>query len=163
MTVRRVERELRTAFSTPSPPPADVPAPMPPHIQWAEWRTEPGTGHTDYRCGPRTLVVRGSADATWPLTGDAAHATDRTDGPVGSSLGSAVDGNATVPVTGLLMAAAQPLETRYTAHQQHTNRELAGPIRLTGGLASTRQQLTPAAAESRPHLGLVSGTPAGLT
>ena len=111
---------------------------MPPHIQGAERRTGLGTKHTDHRWGPRQLVVGGPAGAAWLLTGGAAHPADRTDGRVGSPVGSVVDGDATVPVTGLLAAAAQPPETGHLADQH----QLAGPIRLTGGPASAQQQLT---------------------
>ncbi|WP_203782669.1 hypothetical protein [Paractinoplanes rishiriensis] len=83
---------------------------MPPHIQGAERRTERRAQTTGSRWGLRVLVVGGLAGAAWLLTGAAAHAADRSDGPVGSLLGSVVDGDVTAPVSGLLSSATRPLE-----------------------------------------------------
>jgi hypothetical protein len=66
----------------------------------------------------RLLVVGGLAGAAWLLTGAAAQAADRADGPTGSLLGAVVDGDATAPVSGLLNVAAQPLEA-VPAHHKH--------------------------------------------
>ena len=183
MTGQGVERTPRTAYPVPFVPPVGVSALMPPHIQGAERRTESRARHT--RWGLRALVVGGLAGAAWLLTGAAAHAADRADGPTGPLLGSVVDGGAIVPVTGLLTAAAQPLEAVNPAQQHHVLagvldvprrvltrpaealtevihghtgtpadlalggvdrvlREVAGPIRLTGGPTITRQLLTSA-------------------
>lgn len=191
MTGLGVER-LRTAFPL-SVPPAGVSALMPPHIQGAERRT----GHRDRRArwGWRVLVVGGLAGAAWLLTGAAAHAADRTDGPTGSLLRSIVGDGESSPVSGLLTAAAQPLESvsPVSQHQvvaavvdvprsvltgpakrhgdqdhdharstidtavgavDHALGEVAGPIRLTGGPATTRQLLAsltePAVSDSLP-------------
>jgi hypothetical protein len=182
MTGWVVEREMRTACPWPSVPSTGVATSLPPHIQGAERRTEHRAGHTDYRWNLRVLVDDGPAGAAWLLTGGAAHAADRTDEPVGSPLGSVVDGAAAPPVTGIRTAAVQPLETVHPAHQhvatelievarrvparitqsldeighgQSRNRmdaaidgsdqvlrELAGPIRLTGGPASAQHHST---------------------
>ncbi|MFD0519181.1 hypothetical protein [Paractinoplanes durhamensis] len=83
---------------------------MPPHIQGAERRRS--------RWGLRLLVVGGLAGAAWLLSGAAAHAADRADEPSGSLLGAIVGGDVTAPVSGLLTAAAQPLET-VPAHKHH--------------------------------------------
>ena len=115
MTGQGVERTPRTAYPMPSVPPAGVSALMPPHIQGAERRTESRARRT--RWGLRALVVGGLAGAAWLLTGAAAHAADRADGPTGPLLGSVVDGGAIAPVTGLLTAAARPLEAVVPAHQ----------------------------------------------
>jgi len=196
MTGQGVERTRRTAYPAPVVSPAGVSALMPPHIQGAERRTESRARHT--RWGLRALVVGGLAGAAWLLTGAAAHAADRADGPTGPLLGSVVDGGAIAPVTGLLTAAAQPLETVTPAHKRHVVadvldvprrlmtrpaetltevtqghtgtpadlalggvdqvlRKIAGPIRLTGGPAITRQLLTratvPAVRTPRPAAG----------
>jgi len=172
---------LRTAFPL-SVPPAGVSALMPPHIQGAERRT--GNRARRTRWGLRVLVVGGLAGAAWLLTGAAAHAADRTDGPTGSLLGSVVGDGESSPVSGLLTAAAQPLESVSPVHEHHVVAgvldvprqvltrpakrhgdrnhdhartpigaavgavghvlgEVAGPIRLTGGPATTRQLLAP--------------------
>ena len=81
MTGLGVER-MRTAFPLPFVPPAGVSVLMPPHIQGAERRTERRARRI--RWGLRVLVVGGLAGAAWLLTGAAAHAADRTDGPTGS-------------------------------------------------------------------------------
>jgi hypothetical protein len=191
MTGLGVER-LRTAFPL-SVPPAGVSALMPPHIQGAERRTERRERRT--RWGLRVLVVGGLAGAAWLLTGAAAHAADRTDGPTGSLLGSIVGDGESSPVSGLLTAAAQPLESVSPVHQHHVVAavldlprqvltrpakrhgdkdhdhartpvdvavgavdhvlgEVAGPIRLTGGPATTHQLLAspaePAVSDSFP-------------
>ena len=177
MTGLGVER-LRTAFPL-SVPPAGVSALMPPHIQGAERRTERRARRT--RWGLRVLVVGGLAGAAWLLTGAAAQAADRADGPTGSSLGSIVGDGESSGVSGLLTAAAQPLESvspvrthhvhEHHVHERHVhdnrvvstvldlprqvlNRpavdavdhvvgEVAGPLRLTGGPATTQQLLAP--------------------
>lgn len=169
MTGLGVERSPRAAYPSVS---ADASAPMPPHIQGAERQRS--------RWAMRLLVVGGLAGAAWLLTGAAAHAADRADGPDGSLLGSVVDGDA-LPVTGLLTAAAQPLEA-VPAHKHHVVadilevpqrvltrpvetvseithdgtgttvdaaaggidtvlREVAGPLRLTGGPRTTQRQI----------------------
>ncbi|WP_213006453.1 hypothetical protein [Paractinoplanes toevensis] len=84
--------------------------PLPPHIQGAERQRS--------RWGLRLLVVGGLAGAAWLLTGTAAQAADRADEPSGSLLGAVLGGDVTAPVTDLLSAAAQPLET-VPAHQHH--------------------------------------------
>jgi hypothetical protein len=116
MTGLGVER-MRTAFPRPFQPPAGVSALMPPHSQGAERRTETRTRST--RWGLRVLVVGGLAGAAWLLTGAAAHAADRTDGPTGSLLGSVVGVGDAAPVTGLLTAAVQPLESVSPVHAHH--------------------------------------------
>ena len=110
MTGLTVERLWRAA-SPSSPFPARVSTPLPPHIQGAERRRS--------RWGLRLLVVGGLAGAAWLLTGAAAHAADRPGEPDGSLLGAVVGGDAIVPVSGLLTAAAQPLEALPAHHQQH--------------------------------------------
>src|SRR5689334_17036665 len=110
MTGLTVER-LRRAASPSSPFLARVSTPLPPHIQGAERRRS--------RWGLRLLVVGGLAGAAWLLTGAAAHAADRTGEPDGSLLGAIVGADATAPVSGLLTAAAQPLEAVPAHHQQH--------------------------------------------
>ena len=110
MTGLAVERLWRAA-SPSSPSPAEVSTPLPPHIQGAERQRS--------RWGLRLLVVVGLAGAAWLLTGAAAHAADRTGEPDGSLLGAVVGGDATAPVSGLLAAAAQPLEAVPAHHQQH--------------------------------------------
>jgi hypothetical protein len=119
MTGQGVERTPRTAYPDPSVSPTGVSSLMPPHIQGAERRSERRAGHTGSRWGLRALVIGGLAGAAWLLTGAAAHAADRDPGPVGPLIGSIVDGGATAPVTGLLQAAAQPLETVGPAHKHH--------------------------------------------
>src|SRR3954451_10927251 len=101
MTGLGVER-MRTAFPLPFVPPAGVSALMPPHIQGAERRTERRAGRT--RWGLRVLVVSGLAGAAWLLTGAAAQAADRTDGPTGSLLGSVAGFGDADGVSGLLTA-----------------------------------------------------------
>jgi hypothetical protein len=181
MTGLGVER-LRTAFPMPSVLPAGVSALMPPHIQGAERRTE-RRDRRRTRWGLRVLVVGGLAGAAWLLTGAAAHAADPADGPTGSLLGSIVGDGESVRVSGLLTAAAQPLESVSPVHQHHVVAavlgvpgrvltrpaekhgekdchdhartpidtavgavdhvlgEVSGPIRLTGGPATTQQLL----------------------
>jgi hypothetical protein len=179
------ERTWCAARPTPSVMPTGAATPLPPHIQGAERRSERRARHTGSRWGLRVLVVGGLAGAAWLLTGAAAHAADRgDDGPTGSLLGSVVDGDVTAPVSGLLTAAAQPLEAVPAHHHRHhvvadilevpqrvltrpaeavsevardpsgttvdtasggvgtVLREVAGPLRLTGGPASTQQRLT---------------------
>ena len=173
MTGLAVERLWRAA-SPSSPSPAEVSTPLPPHIQGAERRRS--------RWGLRLLVVGGLAGTAWLLTGAAAHAADRADEPDGSWLGAIVGGDATAPVSGLLTAAAQPLEAGPAHHQQHrvvsdilavpqrvlarpaetvsevahdptgttvdtakggvglVLRQVAGPLRLTGGSAPAPQR-----------------------
>src|SRR3954467_6307546 len=96
-----VELVGRAALSS-SFSPAEVSTPLPPHIQGAERRRS--------RWGLRLLVVGGLAGAAWLLTGAAAHAADPNGEPDGSLLGAVFGGDATAPVSGLLTAAAQPLE-----------------------------------------------------
>ena len=117
MTGPGVECMPHTAYPMPSVSPAGISTLMPPHIQGAERRTESRARRT--RWGLRVLVVGGLAGAVWLLTGAAAHAADRADGPTGPLLGSVVGGDATMPVTGLLRAAAQPLETVTPTHEHH--------------------------------------------
>lgn len=116
MTGLGVER-MRTAFPLPFVPPAGVSTLMPPHIQEAERRTERRARRT--RWGLRVLVLGGLAGAAWLLTGAAAHAADRADGPTGSLLGSVVGDGDISPVPGLLTAAAQPLEFVSPVHEHH--------------------------------------------
>jgi hypothetical protein len=137
MTGLGVER-MRTAFPLPSVRPAGVSALMPPHIQGAERRTENRARRT--RWGLRVLVVGGLAGAAWLLTGAAAHAADRADGPTGSLLGSIVGDGESSPVSGLLTAAAQPLESVSPVHEHHVvaavldipRQALAGPANKHG-------------------------------
>jgi hypothetical protein len=188
MTGSGVER-MRTAFPLPSGPPAGVSALMPPHIQGAERRTEHRARRT--RWGLRVLVVGGLAGAAWLLTSAAAYAADRADGPTGSLLGSILGDGESSPVSGLLTAAAQPLESISPVHEHHVVAavldiprralagplerhgakshdhtrtsidaaagavdhvpgEVAGPIRLTGGSATTRQLLASPASSAPP-------------
>ncbi|MBB4696060.1 hypothetical protein [Paractinoplanes abujensis] len=65
------------------------------------------------------LVVGGLAGAAWLLTGAAAQAADRADGPDGSLLGSVTGFDVASPVTDLLQAAVQPLENTRPAHHDH--------------------------------------------
>jgi hypothetical protein len=173
MTGWGVERVLRAAYLSPSVSPTAASTPLPPHIQGAERRRS--------RWGLRLLVVGGLAGAAWLLTGAAAQAADRADEPSGSLLGAVLDGDVTAPVSGLLTAAAQPLEAS-PAHKHHVVadvlevpqrvltrpaatisevthgatgtdvdtvtdgvgtvlREVAGPLRLTGGPASDQQRI----------------------
>jgi hypothetical protein len=107
--------------------------PLPPPSQEAERRTERHSRRIGYaRWGLRALVVGGLAGAAWLLTGAAAQAADRADVPVGTLLGSALDGSivdssasngssvadrsfldlgtTAAPVRSVLKAAARPLE-----------------------------------------------------
>ena len=118
MTGSGVERMPRTAYPLPFPP-AGASTPLPPHIQGAERQSERRARRTGLRWSVRVLVVGGLAGAAWLLTGSAAHAADRADGPDGSLLGSLVGGEATAPITGLLQAAVQPLEDAEPAAHQH--------------------------------------------
>jgi len=185
MTGLGVERMPRTACPQPSGSLAGVFSPLPPPIQGAERPTERRAGRTGFRWALRALVVGGLAGAAWLLTGAAAQAADRVDGPVGSLLGAVVESDTTAPVTGLLTAAAQPLELTRPAHQHRHHivtdildvprrvlarpakaldevahepggttvdaviggadqvlREVAGPLRLTGGSTATQHRLT---------------------
>ncbi|WP_127505199.1 hypothetical protein [Actinoplanes solisilvae] len=117
MTGSGVERTLRTAYPSPLPP-AGASTPLPPHIQGAERRSERRTRSVAMRWGLRVLVVGGLTGAAWLLTGTAAQAADRVDGPDGSLLGSVVGDDVTSPVIGLLKAAAQPLENTRPAHHE---------------------------------------------
>ncbi|WP_030440905.1 hypothetical protein [Actinoplanes subtropicus] len=130
MTGLAVERLWRAA-SPSSPSPAEVSTPLPPHIQGAERRRS--------RWGLRLLVVGGLAGAAWLLTGAAAHAADRTGEPDGSLLSAVVGGDATAPVSGLLAAAAQPLEAEPAHRQQHhiVSDILAVPQRVLARPAET--------------------------
>ena len=118
MTGSGVERMPRTAYPLPFPP-AGASTPLPPHIQGAERQSERRARRTGLRWSVRVLVVGGLAGAAWLLTGSAAHAADRADGPDGSLLGSLVGGEATAPITGLLQAAVQPLEDAEPASHRH--------------------------------------------
>jgi hypothetical protein len=119
MTGPGAERAARVASPSPSVPPAGDPTPMPPHIQEAERRSGNRARHTGVRWGLRVLVVGGLAGAAWLLTGASAQAADRADGPDGSLLGSVVGFDAIAPVSGLLQAAAQPLEHARPAYHEH--------------------------------------------
>ena len=134
MTGLAVER-LRRAASPSSPSPAVVSTPLPPHIQGAERRRS--------RWGLRLLVVGGLADAAWLLTGAAAHAADRPGEPDGSLLGAVVGGDAIMPVSGLLTAAAQPLEAVPVRHQKHqvVSDILAVPQRVLARPAETLSEV----------------------
>jgi hypothetical protein len=127
MTGLGVER-MRATFPLPVPP-AGVSALMPPHIQGAERRTERRA-----RWGLRVLVVGGLAGAAWLLTGAAAQAADRADGPTGSLLGSIVGGGESAGASGLLTAAVQPLESVSPVHQHHVVADVLdlAPSALTG-------------------------------
>jgi hypothetical protein len=143
MTGSGVERTPRTAYPLPSVAPAGVSPLMPPHIQGAERRTERRVRTTGSRWGLRALVIGGLAGAAWLLTGTAAHAADRDAEPTGSLFGSVVDGDATMPVTGLLQAAVQPLETVRPAHQHHIVADiLEVPHRVLSRPARTGDQVT---------------------
>jgi hypothetical protein len=135
MTGLAVERLWRAASSS-SFSPAEVSPPLPPHIQGAERRRS--------RWGLRLLVVGGLAGAAWLLTGAAANAADRMDEPDGSLLGAVVGGDAIAPVSGLLTAAAQPLEAVPAGHRQYhllsdilavPQRVLARPARTVSKVA----------------------------
>ncbi|WP_250031931.1 hypothetical protein [Paractinoplanes maris] len=140
MTGSGVERTLRAAYPLPAPP-AGFSTPLPPPIQGAERRPESRARHTGRRWGLRVLVVGGLAGAAWLLTGSAAQAADRADEPDGSLLGSLVGADATSPVTGLLQAAAQPLEYTGPAHHERhfvpdildlPELVLTGPVTMAG-------------------------------
>jgi hypothetical protein len=118
MTGQEAERTPHAAYLDTCMPPAGSSTLMPPPSQGAERQMERRARRT--RWGLRTLVVGGLAGAAWLLTGAAAHAADRTDGPTGSLLGSVVGSDAVSPVTSLLMAAAQPLESTGPAHEHHS-------------------------------------------
>jgi len=133
MTGLAVER-LRRAASPSSPSPAEVSTPLPPHIQGAERRRS--------RWGLRLLVVGGLAGAAWLLTGAAAHAADRPGEPDGSLLGAVVGGDAIAPVSGLLTAAAQPLEAVPVRHQHQVVSDiLAVPQRVLARPAETLSEV----------------------
>ncbi|MEU4245133.1 hypothetical protein [Actinoplanes sp. NPDC026619] len=122
MTGWGIERASRAANPAPSVSPTAVSTPLPPHIQGAERRRS--------RWGLRLLVVGGLAGAAWLLTGAAAQAADRADEPSGSLLGAVMDGDVTAPVSGLLTAAAQPLEIT-PAHERHAVADvIAAPLRV---------------------------------
>lgn len=138
MTGLGAERASRVAYPSLSAPPAGDPTPLPPHIQGAERWPGNRAQHTGARWGLRVLVVGGLAGAAWLLTGAAAQAADRADGPDGSLLGSVTGTDVTSPVTGLLQAAVQPLEnTRPAHHDRHVvadildvpRQALAHPVR----------------------------------
>ncbi|SNY63158.1 hypothetical protein [Paractinoplanes atraurantiacus] len=127
----------RTAHLPIVPPTGDS-TPVPPHIQGAEWRSEGrARRHTGSRWGLRVLVVGGLAGAAWLLTGAAAHAADRVDGPDGSLLGSVIGADTTAPVTGLLQAAVQPLEAERPDHERHLTDILDVPQRVLSHPAET--------------------------
>jgi hypothetical protein len=168
MTVWRVERTSRAAF--PAPPVASTGdrSLMPPPSQGAERRTERRARRAGSRWGLRALVIGGLAGAAWLLTGTAAHAADHDPAAAGSSLlGSVVARDTAQPVTTILQAAAQPLESDRPAHRHHDTvsllpalpvlheaashhstgatgpsvvrviRGITGPLRLTGGPADS--------------------------
>ncbi|WP_433299568.1 hypothetical protein ACQP2F_00150 [Actinoplanes sp. CA-030573] len=193
MTGLGVERVARAACPPPSVRPTDVSPSLPPLIQKAERRRS--------RWGLRLLVVGGLAGAAWLLTGAAAHAADRSDEPTGSLLGAVVGSDATAPVSGLLTAAAQPLEA-VPAHHKHdvvadlldvpkrvltrpvetvgkvahgstgttvdaatggvdaVLREVAGPLRLTGGPTDTPQRIIAAVTDKAVIPGVERPEPA---
>ncbi|MFF5084757.1 hypothetical protein ACFY36_47610 [Actinoplanes sp. NPDC000266] len=131
---------VRSHATLPGPivPPAGDSTPVPPHIQGAEWRTESrARRHTGSRWGLRVLVVGGLAGAAWLLTGAAAHAADRVDGPDGSLLGSVIGADTTAPVTGLLQAAVQPLEAERPDHERPLTDILDVPRRVLSHPAET--------------------------
>ncbi|MEV4350863.1 hypothetical protein AB0J83_40930 [Actinoplanes sp. NPDC049596] len=133
----------RTACPLPSVPPAGDSSPVPPHIQGAEWRTESrARRHTGSRWGLRVLVVGGLAGAAWLLTGAAAHAADRVDGPDGSLLGSVIGADTTTPVTDLLQAAVEPLEAERPDHERHMTDILDVPRRVLSHPAETVDEVT---------------------
>ncbi|GAA0474713.1 hypothetical protein GCM10010167_34850 [Paractinoplanes deccanensis] len=135
----------RTKLPLPFAPPTGDSSPVPPHIQGAEWRTESrARRRTGSRWGLRVLVVGGLAGAAWLLSGAAAQAADRVDGPDGSLLGSVVGGDATSPVTGLLQAAVQPLEAeRPDHHERHVVTDILDvPRRVLSHPAETADEVT---------------------
>ncbi|XVU25517.1 hypothetical protein ACQPZJ_00150 [Actinoplanes sp. CA-054009] len=134
----------RTARPLPIVPPTGDSTPVPPHIQGAEWRTESrARRHTGSRWGLRVLVVGGLAGAAWLLTGAAAHAADRVDGPDGSLLGSVIGADTTAPVTGLLKAAVQPLEAERSDHERHVVTDILDvPRRVLSHPAETVDEVT---------------------
>ncbi|NMO56791.1 hypothetical protein HH310_37165 [Actinoplanes sp. TBRC 11911] len=134
MTRLGVERTSRTPFRSPSMSSIGVSAPLPPHSQVAERPAERrprGTGSSRWLL--RVLVVGGLAGAAWLLTGAAAQAADRADGPSGSLLGSVVDSAAsggsaiddlvgsdtTAPVHRVLKVATRPLEAAKPVRKHH--------------------------------------------
>ena len=125
-------------------PPTGDSSPVPPHIQGAEWRTESrARRHTGSRWGLRVLVVGGLAGAAWLLTGAAAHAADRVDGPDGSLLGSVIGADTTAPVTGLLQAAVEPLEAERPDHERHVVTDILDvPRRVLSHPAETVDEVT---------------------
>ncbi|MEU8816420.1 hypothetical protein [Actinoplanes sp. NPDC048796] len=134
----------RTAYPLPIVPPAGESTPVPPHIQGAEWRSERrARRHTGSRWSLRVLVVGGLAGAAWLLTGAAAQAADRVDGPDGSLLGSVIGADTTAPVTGLLQAAVQPLESEQPDHQRHVVTDILDvPRRVLSHPAETVDEVT---------------------
>jgi hypothetical protein len=141
---------MRTAYPLPFVPPAGVSALMPPHSQGAERRTESRDRRT--RWGLRFLVLGGLAGAAWLLTGTAAHAADRADGPTSSLLGSVVGVGDSAGVSGLRTAAAQPLEPISRVHTHH----LVASVLEAPRQVSTRPAKAPA---SHGH----AGTPIDAT
>ena len=128
MTGLGVERMQRTMHPLPSVPPVSATTPMPPHIQGAERRQERPAQRTASRWGLRVLVIGSLAGAAWLLTGAAAHAADRNDGPTGSLLGAVVGGDTMGPVTGLLQTAVQPLEAVSPAYHQHHHEDVVSTV-----------------------------------
>ncbi len=144
MTGLGVERMPRTPYPPSSVSPTGACSPLPPLIQGAERRTERHARRTGVRWSLRVLVVGGLAGAAWLLTGAAAQAADRADEPVGSLLGSVLHSDTTAPVTGLLEAAAQPLETAGPAgHKQNVVQDILDvPRRVLTRPVETLDEIT---------------------
>jgi hypothetical protein len=161
------ERTPRTPFRSPSVSSIGASAPLPPHNQEAERPAERSPRSTgSSRWALRVLVVGGLAGAAWLLTGAAAQAADRADGPAGPMLGSIVDSavsngstidrlvgsDTTAPVHGVLKAATRPLEAATSVRTHHVaNDVLDVPRRVL-----TRQLVDDVVRDP-------SGTPANAT
>jgi hypothetical protein len=121
MTGWEVERGKRTARRYPAITHGGSPL-MPSHSQGAERRPERRAGRTGSRWLLRALVVGGLAGVAWLLTGSAAQAADRGDGPSGSLPGPVPQRAETgfEPTVGeLLEAAVQPPESAPQGLRRH--------------------------------------------
>jgi hypothetical protein len=156
MTGWEVERTPRAAVPARSGTPAGVCSHMPPPSQGAERRTERRARRTGMRWGLRALVIGGLAGAAWLLTGTAAQAADRDPAAEGAARGSSLIGSvrsgdvARPTVTGVLQAAAQPLESDRPAHRHSgaaslltvPTRALARPVETVASSSARTTDLT---------------------